>query len=514
MRFFFYILLVFSSSQIGAATFTAADGTWAGVSNALYLASNGDTVVIPIGTNEWSSSLSVTKAVTIQGQGTNSTCIQDNVPDSGTWQNQSIFSVSAVANYTTRITGINFIPGTRATVSGAGIIFFAGSNTNGGRGIVDNCRFGNVRARCGIFVYGVLGVSYSNTFLLNATGRFAFDVRHPNWDGSSNGDGAWADSAQFGTDKFWFIEDSIIARTGTLYEMIDTYGGGKWVIRHCTITNGRWATHGTDSSERQRGTRAIEAYNNVMTGDGVNGAALTLRSGAALVYSNAITGWATAFPQGVFGLYAYRMQCSVLVWTGAAGTNIWDNNSTGGTAGVFESGTATSPATTTTRLFGDSSKSWTANQWSGYTLRNLTTGRFCEISTNGTTNVFYKLDIFYQTIGNMEFDIGDSYEIRKVLNVLDQPGVGAGDLLNTSFPAWPNQVVEPCYEWSNTVNTTLNGGMSGNNGVIVENTHYFNDTAMPGYAAYTYPHPLRGAVIADSPIVRVNNRGRGFLSFP
>jgi hypothetical protein len=54
-----------------AADQIAADGTWAGVSNALFAASDGDFVSIPSGSNVWAGRLRVTKQVTIRGSSSN-----------------------------------------------------------------------------------------------------------------------------------------------------------------------------------------------------------------------------------------------------------------------------------------------------------------------------------------------------------------------------------------------------------------------------------------------------------
>jgi hypothetical protein len=54
---------------------------------------------------------------------------------------------------------------------------------------------------------------------------------------------------------------------------------------------------------------------------------------------------------------------------------------------------------------------------------------------------------------------------------------------------WNNQVTEPCYSWNNT--NELNGQVNFGAGPGVRaNEHYFNNTPMPGYTPYVYPHPL------------------------
>jgi hypothetical protein len=76
---------------------------------------------------------------------------------------------------------------------------------------------------------------------------------------------------------------------------------------------------------------------------------------------------------------------------------------------------------------------------------------------------------------------------------LDQVGRAGGDLLSSFTPtpvAWPNQALEPVYEWNNTRNGGDGNIGSDNPTVIASGRDFFNDTVMPGYTAYTYPHPL------------------------
>ena len=65
----------------------------------------------------------------------------------------------------------------------------------------------------------------------------------------------------------------------------------------------------------------------------------------------------------------------------------------------------------------------------------------------------------FQVKPPVTFNTGDKYQIWKVARLLDQSGVGKGDLLTgagtygsstmATPKAWPNQVSEPCYSWNN-----------------------------------------------------------------
>lgn len=101
---------------------------------------------------------------------------------------------------------------------------------------------------------------------------------------------------------------------------------------------------------------------------------------------------------------------------------------------------------------------------------------------------------------NLTFAANDTYEINKIIAVFDQPGIHGGTSLagvTNPVPGTYDQSVDPIYEWNNVTGggTNLDVAVSSQWGtvMILQNTHYFNDTQKPGYTAYTYPHPLQGA---------------------
>jgi hypothetical protein len=145
---------------------------------------------------------------------------------------------------------------------------------------------------------------------------------------------------------------------------------------------------------------------------------------------------------------------------------------------------------------------WTTNQWAGYSVKrttNLGNKRdlgFSEIKSNTSNTLTYAFAGGFKP--DLSFAAGDSLQLWKVDQALDQPGVSGGlDLTGMPNPpfaippaGWNNQVVTPCYSWNNT----REGGVHVNFGFITKvvrlGTHYFNDTPMPGYTPYVYPHPL------------------------
>src|ERR1700757_3995357 len=64
------VLLFAASSGAQARMINAASPSLADVKRAVVSAADGDTVIVPAGTSAWTSALTITKGITIQGQTT------------------------------------------------------------------------------------------------------------------------------------------------------------------------------------------------------------------------------------------------------------------------------------------------------------------------------------------------------------------------------------------------------------------------------------------------------------
>jgi hypothetical protein len=471
--------LIFALSRLaGATTINANSASQADVAAAIASAANGDIVTIPDGTVSWTRTLRVRKAITIQGAGVGVTIIKDSV------QNGRLIDWMLAADYPSRLTGIEFQDGGRRTANNApsGILHVDGSNTNGSTFRMDNCKWNNLN---GAPVFDtVIGVIDHNQFVLRKFGT-AIYIYGSYWDGRSFGDGSWAAPTGFGSSQFLFIEDNdIVNNRARNAAMTDAYAGARFVVRHNTIFNALVANHGTESTGRVRGGRAMEVYRNTFTGTNLNRSVGGLRSGIALFHDNSISGF-QASPR--FNLQNFRNFFPFRFWSGADGTNAWDVNE----PKAFFAGTAAANSVgTTVTVSGDN---WSTNQWTGYTLRKTSnvcgaTGiTFGWIKSNTANTITYSDNGGYWS-ASMSFCAGDTLEIRKVDYALDQPGRARGSLISGNPPVcpagWNDQVTEPCYSWNN-------GGVNFSGGPGVRaNIHYFTETPMPGYTEFTYPHPL------------------------
>ncbi|HET6887362.1 MAG TPA: hypothetical protein VFH87_05490, partial [Candidatus Udaeobacter sp.] len=285
--------------------------------------------------------------------------------------------------------------------------------------------------------------------------------------------------------------------------MTDGDAGARWVIRYNTL-NGAYEVdnHGTESTGRPRGCRAMDIYNNKFNSDGSNRFLGGSRSGGVLFHDNSIKGYWGAL--AAYGLNNFRSVHAYSPWGGADGTNPWDKNVTpaafSGTAAAASSGQSVTV----------SGANWTTNQFAGYTLRRTTTNSslpYTVINGNTSNRLDYVNNVIYGGETATTFAAGDGLEIRKVDIALDQPGAGAVSSLISGgwtpvVPSGWNQVVEPCYSWNNIDEKGNRINFGPNFPSIRKGVHFFDETPMPGYTPYTYPHPLvSGSVPTPTPSV-------------
>jgi hypothetical protein len=487
---FILILSGFSALRCGATVYSS-NGTAANVQSIHNnYAQNGDTITLPAGTFIWTSGVHITKAVILYGAGVGRTIIKDAVQSAS----GPLLDCTLAAGNLTRITGIEFQDGGRTTNNLSGILKFTGSNTDGSRLRMDHCQFDDLNGM--IVVETVIGVIDHNTIIRATKNGDSIIVHDTFWNGGTFGDKSWLDDTHFGTDRFLFIEDNVFKNNGDGNPGIcDAYGGARFVVRHNQIFNRTVETHGTESNQRARGVRAVEVYSNTYTGSDRNRFVGKMRSGVILFHDNTITGYWTGSTE--FTLQAYRADDVFAPWNQADGVSQWDVNS-----GPFYSGTATAVGSFTVSVAGTP---WTSNQWVGYTIRRdagTATPRFAQIQSNTSNRIRFAGGVFH----NLAFTVGDTFKIYKVLQALDQPGRAKGSLITGDPPVepagWNDQVTEPCYAWNNVSGGTQQVGFGRGDLIIRPGEHYFNNTPMPGYTPYIYPHPLVKGLPAPEQMTR------------
>ena len=559
--FVILILSGFSAPHCGATVYDS-DGSAQNIQSIHDTqAHDGDTITVPAGTFSWTTGVTITKGITLEGQtiisgaGTASpsiddkTLILDNVIP-----RTAVFLVKATMSSSSqsfRLTGVSFTYGaeTGSSASLGAIQLIANTQNKNMR--VDHCHLDQLRITRGIGVSGwCLGVADHNVLKRRTDigGTEAFIVGHHKWNGDAEGFGgaSWADYPWYGTDKFFFIENNNI-EFGTA---TDSNIGSRWVLRYNYLLNTPSGDHGSEGSYI-RGQRCKEVYGNTFFWNTSHGGFIFTRSGTILAHDNASTG--TANPGGPYmgNFSTYRETYGKNSPFGIAdGTCVFDANDTEGNGTfveghapfVFESGSASgsSPEGTLT----DTTKSWTTNQWVGFAIKRPASGATfpyaCAIKGNTATTIRYWTDAAGPT-NHLIFNIGDSYQVHRCLMAADMAGGGGkSDLLKGVWPnlintttgiaSYAHTALEPCYSWNNAHGATVLGfnSVSSLGRVAKLGTHFFNlgngFTSTPQvvkdkYTAalngvqyngdFTYPHPLVSG--APTPTPRATPRSHQHL---
>jgi len=516
-------MLVLSSLNPASAGIVSANSVaFKDVEAAIRSAREGDTVVVPAGTINWSSNLVIKRGITLEGataisgpsnnpKVTDATIILDDLPR--VRPPQPIIRVEVRSTESFRLTGFTFRNGSLTKISEAGGVRLEGTCPSVR---IDHCHFDSLYENPYIEIRGQLyGVVDHCVLDFAQRGTESFQVFHDKWGGYTNGDGSWIDDPYFGSEKFLFIEDNAFNKTTPVAGGgLDCYGGGRYVARYNTFNNTGPNSHGTESTGRFRGARAIEIYNNRFNWTTLTPRPGQLRSGCMVIHDNV---WAGIRAEHGPALTCFREFYPFKFWGAANGTNRLDSNDP---HGLYFSGKHTGPNNSETLIVANAG--WKTNQWVGYSVTNTTrvynTGTEagfhpCSyITANTSDTITFRVD---KSIGPnshgefLYFNTGDGFEIYEVLIALDQPGRGKGDLLTGRFPvntgSWPHQALEPVYSWNNTrAEDGSPVNLVGVEPTIQENRDFYNNTPKPGYKPYVYPHPL---VTGATPPVHTSSEG-------
>lgn len=575
-------ILLAAPAGLNAATISARSPSLVDVSAAVSLAKDGDTVTVPAGSAAWSNKLVISTGITLQGATTVDSTIAG-LPTSKPYpgggysaaNDKTIITrdnlnggvaivIQAVNGKTFRLSGLTFAPGT--SQSGTGILNIQGTATDDpgitGHGVrIDNCHFIRGHSTDIIHTFGcIFGVIDHCLLDLPGTGgSMPMLVWHESYveptaaSGATriNGEGSWADDANWGSFKFLFVEDCIFNGSGA----IDAKRGARYVFRHNRVFDGRAITsHGTEESTAdnqgaERGVRAVECYKNVWYNSVGASATGQMRSGNILFHDNDFFG---AKLNSGCGLTLYREDQAWKGLGGVQGSNPWDKNDVSdqsgkffgsGNNGLYGSGlcaVAAGDGKTAAVMQAQGSPGWAPNQWVGYWLTNLdqavlqknlpyNSGRIISNTANTITTNAVSTPEFQPAL---IWKVGDRFEIRRALFALDQSGRGkcnfihyadghqnAGNTLGGAS-IWPNQISEPSFSWNNKFNGAISAVIncqslyptirSGGSGAYDETKSFYLRAPQSGdpansfpYKEYTYPHPLTAAIAppADLQIV-------------
>jgi hypothetical protein len=246
-----------SALHAQAATITAASTAQRDVAAAVASAQDGDTVVIPAGNSTWTSALTITKAITLQGQGIGKTF----------WRrHQGFLNLQPTNNKPIRVTGIYFDMSPYSGSDGdRPAINFYGTCTSLR---IDHCYF-----LCGERAVYLHGIGYG--VVDHCTFRNNYISLMPSMSGSDGGSNSWAQAIKPGDINTLVVEDCtfLCDQPGGSSGFIesDFYGqnGARCCIRHCNFDYTGTGlpfkpgdAHGYSPSWGN-GTRFYEIYNNV-----------------------------------------------------------------------------------------------------------------------------------------------------------------------------------------------------------------------------------------------------------
>lgn len=473
-------------------------------------ASAGDTVNITAGPGSatWTSTLTIGKAITVIGPGASSLIIYDYVNQAALF-NYSASSTSGLF----RLSGLSIEPSSSLTGAMVGntfptsVIVLSGTCTTVTCSSVrvDNLSFS------GWVTYGygnasnnyfspliapdnVFGVIDHNQWI-STTGGIFVDAGYStyfgaNESGSAFGDNSWSSPDTYGTASALYVEANTLDGTSTTGPTIyvtdtDYTGGARFVVRFNTLTNADVYEHGTETSQRVRGGRQIEVYNNNFTCSTTFtcNALLTMRSGTGLIFDNTINSGSGEM-NTLVDMQNQRTFANFTPWGECDGTGPYDENdgttyASGTLTAIQDNSSGNSPSTET-----DSSKSWPTNQWfvngDPYSLVDTTLGLGLEISASSsdTLTVINRNQNSYPS--PMVFAVGDAYKILRAPACLDQPGRSGGTLLSGTTPSptgWASQALDPVYEWGDTSNVSLAAWIGPDSDKEIANRDFYTQAA-------------------------------------
>ena len=342
------LFLAIAFAPHSRATVWPSDGSEANV-QAIHdtNAHDGDTITLPAGTFIWITGVSLTKGITVSGQTTitgggtanctanDQTIIIDQKSHLG---GGKVLKATIPAGKSFRLTGITFRNGTSTQYGSNGAIeLISPGFVNSAR--IDNCHFDHLFWNAAVDLGGwVIGVQDHNLIECQSQGLSTL-IFHDIWGGASAGNGSWADFPYYGSEKFWFIEDNTIVGTGNdISGTIDSFKGGRWVVRHNFFNQCAPGGHGTEGGG-VRGERCQQIYNNTFSWTREHGGHAH-RSGGVIWHDNTFLGRNSG--GGAHTALPYFRELGAISndlsnWAMADGANGWDKNDP---HGVYFSGTA------------------------------------------------------------------------------------------------------------------------------------------------------------------------------
>jgi hypothetical protein len=325
---------------------------------------------------------------------------------------------------------------------------------------------------------------------------------------ADNGYSNWNAASQIGTNQALYLEDFTYTTTQTNTEgLFDGYGGARVVVRYGTVTgNELGGLHGYDSGGKYRSGMLVDINNLNISASGWQGEIMNSRGGMVLFHNNSVgAGTWTGLP-----LHYYRQSqpTDTSYWGVAVSPLNWIPDST--TPGSYQNNSLNAPAFVSGNSYSANSVVWDTNGCNLLTTAGGTSGSQPSCQTEGLTTTDSG-GVVWQNVGGIQstsvttagFCAANPDTMCSSNSVCS--ALSSGDTCTRHVDAsggYPyrdqpcvgnNQVPTPCFAWGNT-GSGLPSSVFGVDSPtpLTLNVDYYQNTAMPGYVAYTYPHPLQG----------------------
>lgn len=431
------------------------------VQAALSSAAARDTVIIPAGNCTWQTPVTVAnKAVALKGAGSGRTVITD-----GTAKGALALTGISARNFVD-VSGFTVMYNENIRRPSAMILVW-GRQPEVAFRIHDVRLLTTVCCTRGIQTIGAYGLIDHVTFDVEAqTGSIQMVSVFGDSPGSDGGFTSWTRPLTLGTENAVYVEDSTFNYGSRDEDCIDAYGGARLVIRHNRFNNAHIGFHGFDSGG-YRSVFSFEVYaNSFISNSSLAFRAMATRGGTGVVYDNVYGGSIGRW--GGVSLSLYRACPSLIhgLWGTCDGTRYQL-----GSTDLKANGSRVSCLVGSARCLDGITENKHVQFCSAHRDKECTFNTDC---TKGETCSTY-----------LDGAGPGGYPCR------DQPG------------RTHDQVLSPVYVWNNrcgpncVIQVVLNKansvcGALGITNYLLAGRDYFDDgTSKPGYAAYTYPHPLQ-----------------------
>ena len=300
------------------------------VNAAVTSASDGDTVVIPSGSATWTTGLSTSKGITLQGAGIDVTTITDGVQKDPGLGNTVLMTFAPGSGKSLRVTGFSIYGSTQDTSNynkGTLDVFGTSHSVR-----VDNVKFYHPGTGAMIVDGDIWGV-IDHCYFDDSNFKVGIQIHSENWAGGTYGDGSFQTATNLGSGQGLYIEDNTFIGNGVAgVGVTDATEGGRFVFRYNNVTSDNAGTHGTEG-QPYRGVRSFEYYNNTFTNPGsIIFCGILIRGGTGVIWGNTFTGGAgqTGYKNAV-NINDYRIIGSQYgpPWGHCNGSNPWDGNTDG-----------------------------------------------------------------------------------------------------------------------------------------------------------------------------------------